>query len=82
MEEVMKHVKVLGSGCMNCRTTAKRIEEVAQARAIAIEIEKVERMEDIVAAGVMRTPGVIVDGRIVHAGGVPERDKIEQWLAA
>jgi hypothetical protein len=33
------------------------------------------------AYGVMRTPGVVIDGAVVHAGGVPTRDKIEQWLA-
>jgi hypothetical protein len=34
------------------------------------------------AYGVMRTPGVVINGRVVHAGGIPSRDKIEQWLAA
>jgi len=76
----MKEVKVLGSGCVNCRTTAKLIEEVAQARGVDIRLEKVERIEDIVAAGVLRTPGVIVDGKVVHSGGVPKREAIETWL--
>ncbi|GAB4478446.1 MAG: hypothetical protein OHK0044_25420 [Burkholderiaceae bacterium] len=39
-----------------------------------------ERIEDIVAAGVMRTPGVIVEGKVVHAGGIPNRDAIAGWL--
>ena len=76
----MKQIKVLGSGCSNCRTTAQRIEEVAQQMGVAIQMEKVERFEDIAAAGILRTPGVIIDGKIVHAGGVPDRAKIEQWL--
>lgn len=78
----MKQVKVLGTGCANCRTTVRLIEEVAQAQGVAIHVEKVEGIEDIVAAGVMRTPGVIVDGRLVHAGGVPNRDAIAGWLQA
>lgn len=78
----MKQVKVLGTGCANCRTTARLIEEVAHERGVDIQVEKVERIEDIVAAGVMRTPGVIVDGKVVHAGGVPNRDAIAGWLQA
>jgi small redox-active disulfide protein 2 len=81
-ENPMKQIKVLGSGCINCRTTAKRIEEVAQERGVEIDLQKVERIEDIAAAGVMRTPGVIIDGKIVHSGGVPDREKIAQWLTA
>lgn len=78
----MKPVKVLGTGCANCRDTVRLIEDVAQERGVAIEVEKVERIEDIVAAGVMRTPGVIVDGKVVHAGGVPSRAAVAGWLQA
>jgi small redox-active disulfide protein 2 len=78
----MKQVKVPGTGCASCRTTVRLIEEVARASGVDIALEKVERIEDIAAAGVMRTPGVMVDGRIVHAGGIPARDAIAGWLAA
>ncbi len=73
-------IKVLGTGCANCRNTVALIEEVAKARGIAFKLEKVEEMRDIMAYGVMRTPGVVIDGKVVHAGGVPARDKVEQWL--
>lgn len=78
----MKEVRVLGTGCANCRTTVRLIEEVAQERGVDIQLHKVERIEDIAAAGVMRTPGVIVDGTIVHAGGIPSREAIAGWLKA
>ena len=77
----MKQIKVLGSGCANCRNTVALIEQVAQAKGVAIELEKVERLRDIMSYGVMSTPGVVIDGKVVHAGGVPARAKIEQWLA-
>lgn len=76
----MKEVKVLGTGCSNCQATARLIEDVARTRGIEIHLEKVERLEDIAAAGVMRTPGVIVDGKLVHSGGVPRREAVEAWL--
>jgi small redox-active disulfide protein 2 len=75
-------IKVLGTGCANCRKTIAEIELVAKARGVAVNIGKVEEIKDIIAWGVMSTPGVVIDGKVVHAGGVPTRDKIEQWLAA
>ena len=76
----MKDIKVLGSGCANCKSTLKLIEEVAQARGVAVNLEKVDDMAAILGYGVMSTPGVVIDGKVVHAGGVPDRKKIESWL--
>lgn len=76
----MKDIKVLGSGCANCETTAKLIQDVAQAKGIEVKIEKVQDMAAILGFGVMSTPGVVVDGKVVHSGGVPDRKKVESWL--
>ncbi|MDD3529380.1 MAG: thioredoxin family protein [Gallionellaceae bacterium] len=76
----MKHIKVLGSGCRNCETTAKLIQEAAAAKGVEIELEKVTDMAAILGYGIMSTPGVVIDGQVVHAGSVPERRKIEGWL--
>ncbi|QYY28355.1 MULTISPECIES: thioredoxin family protein [Cupriavidus] len=78
----MKDIKVLGSGCANCRNTIALIEQVALDNGIAISIQKVEEMRDIVSYGIMRTPGVVVDGKVVHAGGIPTRDNVEEWLSS
>ena len=77
----MKDIKVLGSGCANCKSTVALIEQTAKARGIEISLQKIEDMQDIVRYGVMSTPGVVLDGKVVHAGGVPSRDKVEQWLS-
>lgn len=77
----MKDIKVLGSGCANCKTTIALIEQVAQDQGVAVQIEKVQDMPAIIGYGVMATPGVVVDGKVVHAGGLPTRDKIAGWLA-
>jgi small redox-active disulfide protein 2 len=76
----MKSIKVLGSGCRNCEVTAKLIEEIAASKGAAIQLEKVTDMAAILGYGVMSTPGVVIDGQVVHAGGVPDRKKIEGWL--
>ncbi len=76
----MKSIKVLGTGCANCRSTIALIEQVAKSKGIAVDIQKVEELRDIMGYGVMSTPGVVIGGKVVHAGGIPTRDKIEQWL--
>jgi small redox-active disulfide protein 2 len=75
-------IKVLGTGCSNCKNTIALIEQVAREKGAAITLAKVEELRDIMSYGVMSTPGVVIDGKVVHAGGVPSRDKIEKWFAA
>ena len=76
----MKDIKVLGTGCSNCRNTIKLLETVAQEKGVEIHVEKVEDIQDIIRYGVMSTPGVVIEGQVVHAGGVPSRQKVEGWL--
>ena len=76
----MKAIKVLGTGCANCRATVQRIEQVAKELGTSIMLEKVEDIRDIMAYGILATPGVVVDGTVVHSGGVPAREKIAVWL--
>jgi len=76
----MKNIKVLGTGCANCKATLKLIEDAARAKGVEVRLEKVEDMAAILSYGVMSTPGVVIDGKVVHAGSVPERKKIESWL--
>ncbi len=76
----MKQVKILGTGCANCLNTMKLVEEVAASKGVEIQIEKIEDLPTIMGFGVMSTPGVVIDGAVVHAGGVPSRSKVEGWL--
>jgi len=75
-------IKVLGTGCANCKNTITLIDQVAKAKGVTIKLEKMEELRDIMGYGVMSTPGVVINGKVVHAGGVPSREKIEQWLTA
>lgn len=78
----MKAIKVLGMGCANCRATVQRVEEVAKDLGVPITLEKVEEIQDIMTYGILATPGVVVDGKVVHSGSVPAREKIASWLAS
>lgn len=74
-------IKGLGTGCANCKATIALIEQIAKAKGVSVTLNKVEELRDIMGYGVMSTPGVVIDGKVVHAGGVPSRDKVERWLA-
>ena len=78
----MIDVKVLGSGCANCKTTQALIENIAGEHDIEIALEKVEDMAKIMSYGVMSTPGVVINGKVVHAGGLPDKASILSWLSA
>ena len=78
----MKSFKVYGSGCKRCEATEAMIKEAAARLGVAVEVEKVTDPRSIAMAGVMSTPGVAVDGKVVHAGGVPDVTKVDAWLSA
>lgn len=76
----MKHVKVLGTGCRNCEITAKVIAQAAAEAGVEIELEKVTDLAQILSFGVMSTPGVVIDGKLVHSGGLPGPDQVRAWM--
>jgi len=76
----MKNIKVLGSGCRNCEITANVIAQAAKEAGIKIELEKVTDVAEIMSFGVMSTPGVVVDGKVVHSGGIPAPDLVRSWV--
>lgn len=74
-------IKVLGTGCASCNNTFSMIEQVAQDKGVPIEISKVDQIQDIMSYGVMSIPSVVVNGKVVHSGGMPSREDIESWFA-
>ena len=76
----MKNVKILGTGCANCKNTYALVEAEAREKGVEVTMEKVEDLPSIMGFGVMSTPGVVIDGVVVHAGGVPTRAKVEGWF--
>lgn len=77
----MKHVKVYGPGCKRCEATAEMVKSAAAKIGVDVDVEKVTDPKAIALAGVMATPGVAIDGKLVHAGGLPDAGKLEGWLA-
>jgi small redox-active disulfide protein 2 len=78
----MKHVKVYGPGCKRCDATERMVRDAAAKLAIDVEVEKVTDYAQIAMAGVVSTPGIAIDGKLVHSGGLPDAAALETWLAA
>lgn len=78
----MKTVKVYGPGCKRCESTEKMIKDAASRLGVEVAVEKITDARSIAMAGVMSTPGIAVDGKLVHAGGLPDAGKLDGWLAA
>ena len=76
----MKHVKVLGMGCANCKNTVQLIQQVVDELGVEIQLDKVESLPEIMTYKVMSTPAVVIDDKVVHAGGIPARDAVQSWF--
>jgi small redox-active disulfide protein 2 len=76
----MKNVKVLGPGCKRCQTTEEMVKAAAARLGIEVAIEKITDYAKISEYGIMSTPGIVIDGKVVHAGGLPKADDLTKWL--
>ena len=76
----MKQVKVYGPGCKRCEATAEMVRAAAEKLGLEVSVEKVTDMAEIAKAGVLSTPGIGIEGKLVHAGGLPDAAKLEDWL--
>lgn len=78
----MKDVKVLGPGCKRCNTTAEMVQAEANKLGVPVTIEKVTDYAAIAGYGIASTPGIVIDGKVVHAGGLPKSEDLVRWLTA
>ncbi|MGD2129377.1 MAG: thioredoxin family protein [Lysobacterales bacterium] len=72
---------IYGSGCTKCNLLTQHAESAAREIGVAYELEKITDMNRIIDAGVMRTPALAVDDRIVVEGKVPSAGELKQYLA-
>ena len=76
----MKKIQVLGTGCPKCRTLLANAEAAVKALGIEATVEKVDKIQDILAFNVMMTPALVVDGQVKSAGKVLSADDIKKFL--
>ena len=76
----MKKIQILGTGCAKCEKLAANAKEAADKLGLDYEMIKVKELNDIMAFGVMTTPGLAVDGKVLTTGKVPSPAEIEKLL--
>jgi small redox-active disulfide protein 2 len=77
----MRVIEVLGPGCANCKRLEAAAREAVVMAGLEAEVRHVTDYADIAARGVMNTPGLIIDGKIVSTGRVPSAGDIAVWLS-
>ncbi len=78
----MLTVKILGSGCANCKKLEAVAREAAAASKVEAEFVKVTDMQQIVAYDLLSTPGLVVNEKLVSSGRIPTVAEVQKWLCA
>lgn len=76
----MLHVKVLGSGCANCKRLEALVRKVVSDAGLDAEIEKVTDYAQMMRWNLMKTPGLVVNDTLVASGRIPAESEIVAWL--
>jgi small redox-active disulfide protein 2 len=79
---MMKNVKVLGPGCKRCDAAVQMVKDAASKAGVEVSVEKVTDYAEIAGYGIASTPGLVVDGKVVHAGGLPKAEDVARWITA
>jgi small redox-active disulfide protein 2 len=76
----MINIKVVGPGCMNCKKLATICKEVVKENNVQAEIEKVTDISKFADLGIMMTPGLLINNKVVSSGKVPTKETLTQWI--
>lgn len=73
-------VTVYGPGCARCAQTAQIVKDVLETAGVSFTLEKISDYAEIAKAGIMATPGVAIDGKVVSTGKIPTVPEVKGWL--
>ncbi len=78
----MLNIKVLGPGCANCRKLEEIAREAAASVGVEAEITKITDMQQIIAYDVLKTPGLVINEKLVSSGRIPTPASVAEWIRA
>ena len=73
-------IEVLGTGCPKCQSTEQNVRKALAELQVQAEVVKVTEIDDMLARGVMWTPALVIDGKVVLQGKIPTVDQIKQLV--
>ena len=74
-------IEILGTGCPKCKKLMELTAEAVKESGVSADIVKIDQINDIMNYGVMITPALAVDGKVVAAGRIPSKDEIKGWIS-
>lgn len=78
----MLKIKILGSGCANCKKLEAVARDAATTAGVEADFEKVTDMKAIMAYDILSTPALVINDKVVASGRIPTKAEVQQWLAA
>ena len=76
----MLNIKVLGPGCANCKRVDQLARKILNELGLPGEVEKITQYDEILALGVLNTPGLVVNGEVVCSGRIPSAPEVTTWF--
>jgi small redox-active disulfide protein 2 len=76
----MLNIKIVGSGCANCEKLAALCREVIEENNILAQIEKITDVSKFADLGILMTPGLLLDNKVVSSGKIPTKPVLTQWI--
>jgi small redox-active disulfide protein 2 len=76
----MRVIEVLGPGCPNCQAVERNVRQALATTGLSAEVRHVTDWAEIAGRGVMSTPGLLIDGKVVSTGRIPSPRQVEEWL--
>ena len=73
-------IKILGAGCTKCKLLEQKLLQLKEAHQLDFEIDKVTQLNDIMAYGVMMTPGLVINEQVKSYGKIPKDEEIIKWI--
>jgi small redox-active disulfide protein 2 len=73
-------IQILGTGCAKCNKLYAEAEKAIAQAGLPVELEKIEKIEQMIQFGVMITPALVIDGKLKAAGKIPKADQIAAWI--
>ena len=75
-------IKVLGTGCAKCKKLYAEAEKALASSGVKAELEKVEKIEEIIQYGIMVPPALVIDEEVKASGRIPQSEEIVSWITA
>lgn len=78
----MLNIKVLGPGCANCKKLEEVVRQAVTSMNVEADVTKVTDMQQILAYDVLKTPGLVINDKLVSSGKIPTASSVAEWIKA